>query len=366
MQYQDREHLTTDYEILYDLYNSDRFYSYSEERQKLIRVYLKAQKKYEKYEKAIENIEYKIEQFENDGSSSYYSNIIEYEKQLQNYKKLYSLYHNCVLLLYKNSLFTYVINKERKLHLEKWRQNLHLQHINSEYYKKIQVAKNIINRKYYNTRKNFDSNKRIELAFIYCSLAEVLFFILLSVSLYFKLYGLMLFSGTVFGILCFIYLFLYKYKEKKNIHYNQFDFSIKKSLISFFHKEAFNKALKITGVVFVVLIFIAFIILGIRAPIKKALAPDSIELITMTNYDVSPGNNVYIEIKGDSDTEYNINVKYKSGKSKAQGLENKTTDYSGNVWWEWKVGTNTTPGKYPITITNTKSFYSETFYFTVE
>jgi len=44
-------------------------------------------------------------------------------------------------------------------------------------------------------------------------------------------------------------------------------------------------------------------------------------------------------------------VRYKSGPSKAQGLGPKTADAGGDVSWSWKVGTNTTPGAWPVTIT---------------
>ena len=46
-----------------------------------------------------------------------------------------------------------------------------------------------------------------------------------------------------------------------------------------------------------------------------------------------------------------IVVHYKSGPSKAQGLGAKRTDGSGNVSWSWIIGTNTTRGQWPITVT---------------
>ena len=44
-----------------------------------------------------------------------------------------------------------------------------------------------------------------------------------------------------------------------------------------------------------------------------------------------------------------ITVQYSSGPSQAQGLTLTTADTRG-VSWSWKVGTHTTPGPYPITI----------------
>jgi len=46
-----------------------------------------------------------------------------------------------------------------------------------------------------------------------------------------------------------------------------------------------------------------------------------------------------------------IVVRYKSRPSKAQGLGPKTADEGGDVAWSWKVGTNTTPGAWPVIIT---------------
>jgi hypothetical protein len=44
-----------------------------------------------------------------------------------------------------------------------------------------------------------------------------------------------------------------------------------------------------------------------------------------------------------------ITVHYKSGPSRAQGLTSRRP-VRGVVSWTWKVGTNTTPGRWPITV----------------
>ena len=44
-----------------------------------------------------------------------------------------------------------------------------------------------------------------------------------------------------------------------------------------------------------------------------------------------------------------ITVNYKSGPSRAKGLYPKRP-INGRVSWRWKVGTNTTPGRWPITV----------------
>lgn len=48
-----------------------------------------------------------------------------------------------------------------------------------------------------------------------------------------------------------------------------------------------------------------------------------------------------------------IDVEYKSGRSTAQGLGPKTASGSGVVSWTWKVGSRTTLGSWPVTVTCT-------------
>ncbi len=44
-------------------------------------------------------------------------------------------------------------------------------------------------------------------------------------------------------------------------------------------------------------------------------------------------------------------VHYKSGPSRAKGLVPKVASGSGRVSWTWRVGSNTTPGRWPIVVT---------------
>ena len=81
---------------------------------------------------------------------------------------------------------------------------------------------------------------------------------------------------------------------------------------------------------------------------------------------VSPGENAHISVTGKPNTEYSIIVDYPSGHSEAEGLYNKTSDSKGVVSWTWEVGTRTTPGTYPITITDLSTYDFDTYYFTVE
>jgi hypothetical protein len=56
-----------------------------------------------------------------------------------------------------------------------------------------------------------------------------------------------------------------------------------------------------------------------------------------------------------------IVVHYKSGPSKAAGLESKKADSDGNVSWSWHVGGNTTLGNWRITVSSGNSSAETTF-----
>ncbi len=66
---------------------------------------------------------------------------------------------------------------------------------------------------------------------------------------------------------------------------------------------------------------------------------------------VGRGSNATLQVKTAANTSCSIEVAYKSGPSTAAGLVAKNSDGAGNVSWTWKVGANTTPGAWPITVT---------------
>ena len=78
-------------------------------------------------------------------------------------------------------------------------------------------------------------------------------------------------------------------------------------------------------------------------------ADQDISIINITS-PVSVNSNATITIKGKPNTEYDINVYYSSGISKAKGLENKISDENGTVSWTWKVGAKTKKGEYKIIV----------------
>ncbi len=69
---------------------------------------------------------------------------------------------------------------------------------------------------------------------------------------------------------------------------------------------------------------------------------------------VSRGNDVTVSIKGLPNTNYDIDVIYSSGPSKASGLEDKISDSEGNVSWTFKVSSNVKPGTYDVKISDGK------------
>jgi len=88
-----------------------------------------------------------------------------------------------------------------------------------------------------------------------------------------------------------------------------------------------------------------------------------IEVTSLTS-PINRGAQASITIKTAANVLCTITVHYKSGPSKAQGLEPKYSDENGNCTWSWKVGTRTTPGNWRIVITAEGVGQTET-YFTV-
>ena len=88
----------------------------------------------------------------------------------------------------------------------------------------------------------------------------------------------------------------------------------------------------------------------------KESSSDSSCNISLVSLDspVSRGNDVTVSIKGLPNTNYDIDVIYSSGPSKASGLEDKISDSEGNVSWTFKVSSNVKPGTYEVKISDGK------------
>jgi len=70
---------------------------------------------------------------------------------------------------------------------------------------------------------------------------------------------------------------------------------------------------------------------------------------------VYQGSNATARVSTTKGASCTITVTYKSGRSSAKGLTRKTASSSGAVSWTWKVGSNTTPGDWPVKVSCTRS-----------
>ena len=95
---------------------------------------------------------------------------------------------------------------------------------------------------------------------------------------------------------------------------------------------------------------LAVILICAGAPSSVRAEPLQVRLVSLTS-PVSPGDDATITVQTAPGVLCLITVRYKSGPSKAEGLVPKTADSRGIVTWTWRVGTGTTPGRWPITVT---------------
>lgn len=96
-------------------------------------------------------------------------------------------------------------------------------------------------------------------------------------------------------------------------------------------------------------------------PATEPAQSNEITLVSMTN-PLRRNEDATITIQGAPNTEYQIAVYYSSGKSTAEGLENKYSDSNGIVSWTWHVGGKTNLGDNKrIKITGGGKTYETTF-----
>jgi hypothetical protein len=81
------------------------------------------------------------------------------------------------------------------------------------------------------------------------------------------------------------------------------------------------------------------------------VAPQTVVTFLNAPLTVRRGSNATLQVKTAANTSCSINVEYAAGPSTAAGLVAENSDGVGNVSWTWKVGSNTTPGAWPITVT---------------
>jgi hypothetical protein len=82
--------------------------------------------------------------------------------------------------------------------------------------------------------------------------------------------------------------------------------------------------------------------------VAAAPAAASVRLVGVTS-PASPGSYATLTARVSPSASCSITVHYMSGPSRAKGLYPKRPS-GGRVSWTWKVGTNTTPGRWGITV----------------
>lgn len=123
------------------------------------------------------------------------------------------------------------------------------------------------------------------------------------------------------------------------------------------------------GIKYLVVLFSAVFLLTILIPAQSLISQDQeeqtygIEVVSLTS-PVSRGSQASITINTVPDIQCIIKVYYKSGPSKAKGLEPKNSDGNGSCTWSWEVGNRTTPGDWKIVLAAEGVGQIET-YFTV-
>jgi len=92
-------------------------------------------------------------------------------------------------------------------------------------------------------------------------------------------------------------------------------------------------------------------ILILLAAVGSAWAADLRVAVVSLSSPVAPSGDATLEVQTTPGAACRIAVHYKSGPSRARGLVPKTADGKGRVAWLWRVGSNTTPGQWPIEVT---------------
>jgi hypothetical protein len=89
------------------------------------------------------------------------------------------------------------------------------------------------------------------------------------------------------------------------------------------------------------------IFLATALPLGAAELP--VALVNVTS-PAAPFSDARLDVKTVAEADCQISVLYKSGPSRAKGLVPRQADSVGRVAWVWRVGSNTTPGQWPIIV----------------
>lgn len=85
--------------------------------------------------------------------------------------------------------------------------------------------------------------------------------------------------------------------------------------------------------------------------VNPGLAADLFLSLVSLSSPVAPFSDATIQIQTKPGANCSISVFYKSGLSRAKGLSPQVADSKGRISWRWRVGSNTTPGRWPIVVT---------------
>lgn len=94
------------------------------------------------------------------------------------------------------------------------------------------------------------------------------------------------------------------------------------------------------------------LLLSFVSPVLAADLP--VSLVSLSS-PIAPFADATLQIQTTPGANCRITVLYKSGPSRAKGLFPQSADAQGRIAWTWRVGSNTTPGRWPIVVTCEKS-----------
>ena len=87
------------------------------------------------------------------------------------------------------------------------------------------------------------------------------------------------------------------------------------------------------------------------APAGPAVGADLMLALLSVSSPAPRGSEAFVRVQTVPAAACSIEVRYRSGLSKARGLEPKVADGRGAVSWQWQVGSGTTRGRWPIVVT---------------
>ena len=96
----------------------------------------------------------------------------------------------------------------------------------------------------------------------------------------------------------------------------------------------------------------------VSSPTAKPLPTAGITLVSLTS-PIARGANATLAVRVVPGATCTPGVIYKSGPSKARGLEPKTAGSDGRVSWTWNVYEKTTPGTWKVTVDCTPGGHAE-------